>query len=222
VTQSATGRPLRCRTAAAGRPTAATTAAAASQAGLAWATDCPARAIMANRDWFTSDAASPALPACRKYPVHHHRVDAPGRNANPATTVPANAAAATAACRSFPQSTRYGMKISGVSLIPAARPMPAPLCHRRSGWHRSQTIRAISSSSIWPSPSPCCTGSVHSTTAVRPSAAVTRARPVRPSAPSVSQMLTASAATLATITSHFSTVQGSSEVTANASAANGG
>ena len=89
------------------------------------------------------------------------------------------------------------MKISGTSLIPAARPTPAPFHLRSSRWHRSQTIRAISTSSIWPRCSARCTGSIHSATAVRASRAAARARPRQPSAPSVNHTVPASAARLA-------------------------
>ena len=51
------------------------------------------------------------------------------------------------------------MKISGTSLIPAARPTPAPFHFRSSLWHRSQAISAISSSSIWPTCTERSTGS---------------------------------------------------------------
>ena len=72
---------------------------------------------------------------------------------NPAATVAANAAAATAACRNRRVSSRYGMKISGTSLIPAATPTPAPF-HQRlarvSGCVRSHMIRAISATFTWP------------------------------------------------------------------------
>ena len=42
----------------------------------------------------------------------------------------ANTPVATAACRYLRMSSRYGMKISGVSFTPAAIPMPSP-CHQR-------------------------------------------------------------------------------------------
>lgn len=73
--------------------------------------------------------------------------------ANPSSTVNAKPAVAMAACRNFRANSRYGMKMSGTSLMPAAMPTPAPF-HQRvvlvSGWHRSQRISAISSRLIWP------------------------------------------------------------------------
>ncbi len=75
----------------------------------------------------------------------------------PSSTVKAKPAQAIAACRNFPASRRYGMKISGTSLIPAAIPVPNPF-HQRlfpvfgrvSGWHRSQMISAIRTRLTWP------------------------------------------------------------------------
>ena len=113
------------------------------------------------------------------------------------------------------------MKISGTSLIPAARPTPAPFHFRSSPWHRSQAISAISSSSIWPTCTERSTGSVHSATADTPSTAAARLRPRQPSCPNVTQTVNTIAARLATVISHFSTAQGSSEPAANPSAANG-
>ncbi len=113
------------------------------------------------------------------------------------------------------------MKISGTSLIPAARPTPAPFHLRSSPWPRSQTISAISTSSIWPRCSARCTGSIHSATAVRQSRAAARARPRQPSAPSVNHTVPVSAARLARVISQRSTAQGSSEQAAKTTAANG-
>jgi len=42
------------------------------------------------------------------------------------------------------------MKISGISLIPAARPTPAPFHQRWSGWQKSHMISAIKISSTCP------------------------------------------------------------------------
>jgi hypothetical protein len=64
-------------------------------------------------------------------------------------------------------------------------------------------------------------GSVHRPAAVSPSTAAARLRPRQPSAPNVSHTVPASAARLATVISHRSTVQDSSEPAAKPSAANG-
>ncbi len=113
------------------------------------------------------------------------------------------------------------MKISGTSLMPAARPTPAPFHRRWSGWHMSQAMSAISTSSIWPTWTERSTGSVHSATADTVSTAAPRRWPCQPSWPNVTQTVAIIAARLATAISHFSTAQGSSDPAANPSAANG-
>ena len=113
------------------------------------------------------------------------------------------------------------MKISGTSLIPAARPTPTPFQRRSSGWQRSQAISAISTSSIWPTCIERSTGSVHSAAADTARDATERSRPRQPSWPNANQTVAAIAARLATVISHFSTAQGSSEPAAKPSAANG-
>ncbi len=72
----------------------------------------------------------------------------------PSSTVNAKPAQAIAAWRNFLATSRYGMKISGASLMPAATPVPKPF-HQRllrpvSGWHRSQMISAIRTRLTWP------------------------------------------------------------------------
>ena len=95
-----------------------------------------------------------------------------GRMTKPSSTVKAKPAQAIAACRNFLASSRYGMKISGTSLIPAATPVPNPF-HQRllpvfgwvSGWHRSQMISAIRTRLTWPRYMVRRTGSVQKTAA---------------------------------------------------------
>ena len=70
--------------------------------------------------------------------------------AKPTPTVTTNPAIAIAACRNFLVTIRYGMKISGTSLMPAATPVTKPLFLRVSGWHRSQRIAAIKMRLICP------------------------------------------------------------------------
>ena len=86
----------------------------------------------------------------------------------PSSTVNAKPAQAIAACRNFLASSRYGMKISGTSLMPAAMPVPNPF-HQRllsvSGWHRSQMISAIRTRLTWPRYMVRRTGSVQKTAA---------------------------------------------------------
>ncbi len=113
------------------------------------------------------------------------------------------------------------MKISGTSLMPAARPIPAPCHHRRSARHRSAITRAISSSSIWPRCRVRCTGSVHSATALSASTPASLRRPRQPSAPRVSHTASPSAATLAASISQVSVAHGTQAQTAKTSAAKG-
>jgi hypothetical protein len=76
-----------------------------------------------------------------------------GTTAKPTTTVNANPAIAMNACRNLRVSSRYGTKISGTSLMPAATPMRKPF-HRRlarvSGCVRSQMIISIRTMLICP------------------------------------------------------------------------
>ena len=73
----------------------------------------------------------PVRPASRKYPVSHHCREARGSTEKPTIIVPASAAVATAASRNLLVRRRYGMKMRGTSLMPAAKPMPAPRHQRR-------------------------------------------------------------------------------------------
>ncbi len=113
------------------------------------------------------------------------------------------------------------MKISGMSLMPAANPMPAPLAQLRSGWHKSATTISISTSSIWPRCNVSWAGSLHKPTAASTSAPQARRGPRQPSAPKVSQVVTGRAATLMIVAQTDSTRQLSMEVPPNSIAANG-
>ena len=150
----ATAWPLRSSSAAAASPMTAVTAAAASHTWSEPATLPISRAISPRSDWLATQPRNPVRPASlMNSPPNHHLAESAGANANGMTTVAANAAEATAACRNFLVSNRYGMKISGTSLIPAAIPTPAPFHHRLalvSGWHRSHMISAISARFTWP------------------------------------------------------------------------
>ncbi len=91
--------------------------------------------MMPRNDWFPSQPTNPVRLPWPNNPPSHHFAESPGRTTNPSRTVTAKAPDATAAWRNLLVSSRYGMKINGTSLIPAAIPMPAPFHHRRSGWH---------------------------------------------------------------------------------------
>jgi hypothetical protein len=115
------------------------------------------------------------------------------------------------------------MKTSGTSLIPAAMPTPMPCHQRRSGWHRSHMTSAISSSSTWPRYMTCSTGAIQNSTAVAssvPPSLVSLSR--YPSAPSVTQIVTGSAARLARLQRPMTRCHGSGASTANSRATKGG
>ena len=83
----------------------------------------------------------------------------------------ANVPVAIAADRNRLVSTRYGMKTSGMSLIPAAMPTAAPLSRRLSGCATSPMMSAISSRLTCPRYMVRNTGSVSSAAALPSSAA---------------------------------------------------
>jgi hypothetical protein len=172
-------------------------------------------------DWFARNPTNPVRPARRKSGPNHHCQEACGSTWKPATASAPNVTVATAAWRNRRVSIRYGMKISGTSLTPAATPIPAPLHQRRSGRHRSPMTSAISSSSTWPRCRVRCTGSVHSATAVTESAPASRRLPTQPSPPRVSHTARPSAARLAAVISQVSTPHGTQAQAAKTSAANG-
>ena len=99
--------------------------------------------------------------------------------------------------------------------------MAAPFHQRRSGWHRSHTTSAISTSSTWPRNSARCTGSVQNTSPVSSSVAPARAIGCQPSSRNAIQIVAVSATALTAATSATSAWNGSTEPTANSSAANG-
>ncbi len=128
-------------------------------------------------DWLPSQPVNPVRPPWKNRPPNHHLDESGPWMANPSSTVNANAAVATAACRNLRANSRYGMKTSGTSLMPAAMPTPAPFHHREalvSGWHRSQRMSAISSRLTWPRYSVRTTGSVQNTAPAASSAAPSR------------------------------------------------
>ena len=91
-----------------------------------------------------------------------------GRTAKPSSDGEGEARQAIAACRNFLATSRYGMKISGTSLMPAATPVPNPSTSGSwpvSGWHRSQMISAIRTRLTWPRYMVRSTGSVQKTAA---------------------------------------------------------
>ncbi len=96
------------------------------------------------------------LPSAMNMPCSHHFEESCGRTANPTATVTTKPATAAAASRNLRVISRYGTKISGTSLIPAATPVSAPFHQRRrpdavwSGRSRSHMIAAISTRLIWP------------------------------------------------------------------------
>ena len=96
---------------------------------------------------------NPVRFAWANSPSNHHLVESFGRSTKPSSTENTNPAQTIAAWRNFLATSRYGMKISGVSLMPAAMPVPKPF-HQRllpvSGWHRSHRIRASRTRLTWP------------------------------------------------------------------------
>ena len=113
------------------------------------------------------------------------------------------------------------MNRSGTSLMPAAMPVAAPFHGRRSGWHRSQTTRAISTSSTWPRKSARCTGSVHSSSPDSSMVAPSRDVFSQPSWRNAIQIVATSANSDTTVTIAISPVNGSASPAAKTSAANG-
>ena len=105
---------------------------------------------------------------------------------NPYPTVAANVAAATVAARHCRVSIRYTMKMPGVSLKPAASPIPMPFSQERSGSAMSASTRTISTALTWPNAIVCWTGSSQRTsapsTSARPSRPAVRRWPAMPSA----------------------------------------
>jgi hypothetical protein len=106
--------------------------------------------MTARSDWLPAQPMKPArLPSEANMPCSHHRDESCGRTANPSATVAAKPATVAPASRNRRVTSRYGTKISGTSLIPAATPVSAPFHQRRrplavtSGWHRSHMIAAI-------------------------------------------------------------------------------
>jgi len=73
--------------------------------------------------------------------------------------VAANVPAARAAARTRPVSARYTAKSAGVSLIPAAMPVPTPFQRLWSGSERSASTRSRRTRFTWPSSSVRLTGS---------------------------------------------------------------
>ena len=138
-------------------PRTTATRAAASQ-GLVPALMDPANRVMiARSDWLPAQPVNPVLlPSEKTSPCSHHLDESPGRIANPMRTVARKPATVMAASLNRFVSSRYGTKISGTSLIPAATPVTAPAHQRRfpfavnSTWVRSQMIAAIRIRLTWP------------------------------------------------------------------------
>jgi len=77
-------------------------------------------------DWLPFQNTFPARLPWRNSPENQNLPESAGSTQNPMATVTAKTRLATPACRYRRVTSRYGMKISGVSLIPAARPTPMP------------------------------------------------------------------------------------------------
>ena len=91
----------------------------------------PASLVMKpSSDWLPAQPMNPVRLPCANSPSNHHLAESCGRNTNPASTVNTKPASAIAAWRNFLATSRYGMKISGTSLMPAATPVPKPF-HQR-------------------------------------------------------------------------------------------
>ena len=173
---------MRSSSAAQITPAAPTSTAAAIQVGLAPLVLPLSRVIRPSSDWLPAQPVKPVRPPWKNRPPNHHLRESPGRIAKPSSTVKAKPAQAIAACRNFLASSRYGMKISGTSLIPAAIPVPKPF-HQRlfsvSGWHRSQMISAIRTRLTWPRYMVRRTGSVQKTAAAPSRVTASLVRPFR-------------------------------------------
>ena len=111
-------------------PITAASSATATQAGLAPFTLPASRVMRPSSDWLPAQPVKPVRPPWTNRPSNHHVAESFGRMMTPSSTVQAKPAQAIAACRNFLASSRYGMKISGTSLIPAATPVPNPF-HQR-------------------------------------------------------------------------------------------
>ena len=215
-------RPARCSSTAAASPSRPTAMPATSHNASPCETAPASRVRKPRSDWLLSTPTNPVRPACQKYACSHHFADACGNAANPATTVTANTPTATAAARNRLVSTRYAMKINGTSLIAAARPTPAPFSRRRSGWHMSQVISTISTSSTWPRNRARCTGSSHRQTPASSSVAPQRVRPAAtPSSRNAIHSVPTSAARLTTTAMSATVRSDANDSTANTIAANG-
>ena len=85
------------------------------------------RVMIAGSDWFPSQPTNPVRLPETNSPPSQNFLESAGSTAKPSRTVSTNVPDATAAWRNLRVSSRYGMKISGTSLMPAAMPTPAPL-----------------------------------------------------------------------------------------------
>ena len=86
--------------------------------------------MMPSSDWLPAQPTNPVRPPWTNRPPNHHFTESAGRITKPSSTVTAKPAQAMAAWRNFLASSRYGMKMSGTSLMPAATPVPNPF-HQR-------------------------------------------------------------------------------------------
>ena len=119
-------------------------------------------------------------------------------------------------------NSRYGIKINGVSLIPAATPIPMPLPLMRSGSARSPTTRASSTRLICPKNSVIATGSSQRPTAAIANAAAALARPAgRPASPRERYATAGSSPIVSTASPTCQVANDAPLPAANRSAANG-
>jgi hypothetical protein len=113
------------------------------------------------------------------------------------------------------------MKMSGTSLMPARMPVAAPFHHRRSGWHKSQTMMAIWTSSTWPRYKVRWTGSSQNATPTTSKVAPVLAMPRQPSSRNAMLAVTASAAVDTTAATSIRARNGTGVISAKTSAAKG-
>ncbi len=172
-------------------------------------------------DWLNAYA----VPTFRSVPntaSNQKRTESPGARANPSRIDPANVPTATAAARYCRLTRKNSTKISGVSLIPAARPVSRPRGHRVRGSRQSTTTSPISSRLTCPRTIVCRTGSISSHPAA--TAAPNSTAPVRLPClrPATTVVVASSATSPAATSSTVATSQGSRWAGTKATAASGG
>ena len=112
--------PRRAALAASSRPAVPTTTEEASQYGRAADTPPSSRTNAPCSDWLPTYALLPARPESKNNPPNQNCSDCAGSRISEPVIVSTNVASEVAAARNRRVRSRYGMKINGVSLKPAA------------------------------------------------------------------------------------------------------